>query len=158
MTLPSIGFGVRYILDNHRRFYRPGLDVFIRVHKNEKEDIEAGEYGFQTVPSAGEDSGTEDIKIVPPAEVTDVSLHNIGLNQTKLQFGARTFRISHTWVKARMLLRSLTDPYQVFREALVIGIFYNGTLFDMVSITHQEIGGETFEWTVIGNATEPGAK
>jgi hypothetical protein len=99
-------------------------------------------------------SGVFDVLIDPPPDVRDVSLHNIGIMGGRLQFGARTFLISNLFVLNQMEERKFTDPYQVWRDPSVMGLFYNNRLFSIESITHEEVGSETTLWQLICNAPE----
>ena len=148
--------GVRFLLDEHRRFFRPGLEVYLRI-KNFQETAQespALDLGFSYSPTGGQSTGFTDELVDPPAHVTEVSLHDIGLNAPKLMFGARRFRISETFVAEQMRKNNLTDPYQVFRRSQVVGLLYNGRLFSIESITHEDAGGEVIEWLIIANASE----
>jgi len=172
MGIP-FSFGVRFLYDAHLRYFRPGLPTAIRIRNYETADAGYSEFGFQYSPTGQLQfqAGFTDIVIDPPPEVKEVSLHNIGLNQARLQFGAKNFIISQTWVLARMNQMQYTDPIQVFRDPSVIGIAYpylgnlqgqlpsasanaQTRLFSIESITHDEIAGETLAYTVLCNATE----
>jgi len=148
------GSGIRWLLDAHQRFFRAGLPAYLRTKNVDDSQQEYVKLGFQWTPTGNQATGFTDIRILPPPQVDEVSLHNIGLNQARLQFGARTFRISHTFVKARMIELNYTDPYKVFRDRAVVGLFYNGRLFSIESITHEEVAGETVLWNIVANATE----
>ena len=155
------GFGVRYLYDSHLRFFRPGLPIALRVRNYTAPEQGYVELGFAYSPTGtlSNQAGFTDIIIKPPAEVKEISLANIGLNQAKLMFGAKQFTISHTFVRAQMNANGYTDPYQVFRDPSVIGIAYPPTpgqqrLFSIESITHEEIAGQTLAWLLICNAAE----
>lgn len=99
-------------------------------------------------------SGFQDIPVDPPPDVQEVSLHNIGIMGGRLQFGARRFLISNLFVLNQMAVRNLSDPYQVFRDPLVVGLYYNSRLFSIESITHEDVGGETTLWSLVANSSE----
>jgi hypothetical protein len=157
--------GVQYVLDAQQRYVRAGLPCFLRVKNyTEAEEGDAQQVGVLFAPTGTQsaDTGFNDIPIDPPPWVQDVSLHNIGLNAARLQFGARTFKISNTFVQNQLNLpefiaANVTDPYAVFRQRdghYVIGLFYNNRLFSIESITHKEIAGATILWYLLCNAHE----
>lgn len=159
MSSPPFGAGTQFIFDNFQRFVRSGLKVWLRV----KNFPETGDYLEVGVPFAATGTtavGFTDYLISPPPNVQDVSMHNIGLLAGRLNFGSRIFTVSHSFVKAQMALMgpSVTDPYAVWRErdgnGSVIGLIYNGRLFDIVDPRHREIAGKTISWKLICNALE----
>lgn len=81
-------------------------------------------------------------------------MHNIGQSGGRLQFGARTFLVSHTFVLQQMQDRDLQDPYLVWRDPLVMGLYYNQRLFSIESITHEDVGSEVTLWKLVCNAME----
>lgn len=148
---------LRELQDNAQRFTESGLDVFLRTKNSTTvDDSEAAEYGFQVsiAETDGED-GVSDILIDPPPAVSVMSMHDIGLNQGNLMFGAHEFHVSHTWVMEQMEANNYDDPYLVFRSANIVGIFYNGRLFSLESITPQAVGNEILNWLIVGNQIEP---
>jgi hypothetical protein len=146
-------YGIRMLLDSNQNFLRGGLPCYLRT-KNEVEDGKPYvDLGFQ-VSASGSNTGFTDTQIMPQPEVTEVSLHNIGLNQARLQFGARNFKVSHTFVLNQMGLYGYTDPLQVWRNAIVIGLFYDNRLFSIESITHEDAGGDIIFWKLVANSTE----
>lgn len=160
MGIP-FGFGQRMLLDAHQRFTRSGLPAYLRI-RNFTED-EPGtssdylEFGDSIAPT-GSDIGYKDILIVPPPQVQDVSLHNIGLNAARLNFGSKIFTISHTFVKQQLQeFPGITDDYEVWRDRdgyKVIGLFYNDRIFSIEDIRTREAGGERVAWRLICNALE----
>lgn len=146
-------WGIRSLADSFLRYFQPGLPCFLRMQVVDGQDTDYGQLGFMPAVT-GALSGVLDIPVDPPPDVTEVSLHNIGIMGGRLQFGARRFLISHTFVQNQMDIRELTDPYQVFRDPLVMGLFYNQRLFSIESITHEEVGGETTLWNLICNSSE----
>ena len=115
--------------------------------------VSYGQIGFMPAVT-GALSGFQDIPVDPPPDVQEVSLHNIGIMGGRLNFGARRFLISNLFVLNQMVARNLTDPYQVFRDPLVIGLYYNQRLFSIESITHEDVGGETTLWSLVANSSE----
>jgi hypothetical protein len=161
------GFGQRMLLDAHQNFVRSGLRVYLRVN-NFEEPLEEGtettapdyiEVGMPYSPTgaASVETGYVDIPVVPPPNVQDVSLQNIGYFGGRLNFGSRIFTISHTFVKQQMNELGITDPYEVWRDRggkKAIGIIYQDRTFAIESITHREVGGETISWRLVCNALE----
>jgi len=156
MTGIPIAGGARYLYDQHVNYWRPGLPVFLRVRNFVAPQTGFVELGFSFAPSGVQslDQGFTDICVKPQPEVKDISLHNIGLNQARLNFGARLFAISHTFVLKRMQEMKYTDPYQVWRDPSVIGLFYNKRLFSIEIPLHEEYGGQTLVWNLTCNAQE----
>lgn len=146
-------WGLRSLADTFLRYFQPGLLCYLRMQTVDANGTQYGQLGFMPAVT-GALSGFTDIPIDPPPDVKEVSLHNIGIMGGRLQFGARTFLISNLFVINQMQAQELTDPYQVFRGPLVMGLFYNGKLFSIESITHEEVGGETTLWQLIANSTE----
>ena len=148
-------WGLRSLADTFLRYYQPGLQVFLRIQNQPTAPDDYSALGFMPSVTGGQSqSGVTDILIDPPADVTEVSLHNIGILGARLNFGARTFIISDTFVTNRMQLMGYTDPYQVWRDASVVGLLYNNRLFAIESVTHEEVGGATTLWKLIGNSLE----
>lgn len=130
----------------------PGMDVYLRIKNDSEVGQEYLEYGFQlSVTGLADQPGFRDIKIVPPVSVQQVSLHDIGLNQASLSFGAHKFRISHTFVMSQMQQKGYSDPYEVFTNAEVIGLYYNQRLFSIDSILPETVGNEAIHWDIVGN-------
>jgi hypothetical protein len=150
-------WGIRSLADTFFRYFQPGLVCFLRfqnVLPNPEGTTDSyTELGFMPAVTGGQ-GGFYDLQIDPPADVQEVSLHNIGIMGGKLMFGARTFIISHTFVINEMRRRELDDPYMVWRDPAVMGLFYNGRLFSIESLTHEEVGSETTLWKLVCNSSE----
>lgn len=146
-------WGLRSLADTFLRYFQPGLPCFLRLQVVDAQGTPYGQIGFMPAVT-GDLSGVQDIPVDPSPDVTEVSLHNIGIMGGRLQFGARRFLISHTFVQNQMNVRGFSDPYQVFRDPLVLGLFYNQRLFSIESITHEEVGGETTLWNLVCNSHE----
>ena len=145
-------------MDGNMKFSQPGLPVFLRIKNAVDAPATVPEYvefGFQWEPSGVPLTGVTDVKINPPPSVEPVSMHNIGLNSARLQFGAHKFMISHTFVLQRMQEKGYTDPYQVFRSDEVIGLYHNNRLFSMESIVPHATGSSVIYWDIIANVQEP---
>lgn len=146
-------WGIRSLADTFLQYFQPGLPVYLRRQQvlNTSNDYSA--LGFQPTVSGGL-SGFYDTLIQPPADVREVSMHNIGILGGRLNFGARVFVISNKFVIEQMNLLSYTDPYQVWRDEPVIGLYYNQRLFSIESITHEDVGSHTTLWKIIANSNE----
>ena len=145
---------LREILDGNLNFTTPGLNVYLRTKNTVEDSQEFVEYGFQ-VSASGSGSGFTDTLIEPPPSVEPVSMHNIGLNQARLQFGAHKFDISHNWVSEIMDHLGYDDGFQVFRDPTVVGIVYNSRLFSLESILPESVNDEIIRWIIVGNMQEP---
>jgi hypothetical protein len=149
-------WGIRSLADTFLRYFQPGLPCYLRLQAVDADGQPYGQIGFMPTVT-GAMSGFNDLLIDPPAEVTEISLHNIGIMGGRLQFGARRFMISNLFVINQMEKQGLKDPYQVWRGPLVMGILYNQKLFSIESITHEDVGSETTLWNLVGNSTESDA-
>lgn len=156
----NFGYGLQMLVDSHQRFTRSGTPVWLRV-KNFEDVGDFIEVGVPYTPTgaAAAQTGYTDIPITPPPDVQGVSLHNIGLNSERLQFGATKFIISHSFVEAQLALYDkIPDPIEVFRSRdgknAAIGLFCYNRLYSIESITHKEVAGRTLVWYIIGNALE----
>lgn len=148
-------WGIRSLADTFLRYFQPGLPVYLRLQNVAAPSV-SGNYtqlGFMPTVTGGQ-GGIFDIPIDPPADVKEVSLHNIGIMGGRLQFGARTFLISDLFVQNQMAQRGFTDPYQVWRDPSVMGLYYNNRLFSIESITHEDVGSQTTLWNLICNSYE----
>lgn len=146
-------WGIRSLADTFLRYFQPGLPCYLRLQNLDVSSAEYGRLGFMPAVTGGL-SGIFDYVIDPPPDVQEVSLHNIGIMGGKLMFGARRFLVSNLFVLNQMSIRNLTDPYQVWRDPLVIGLYYNSRLFSIESITHEDVGSETTLWNLVCNSHE----
>lgn len=153
MSGGASAWGLRSLADTFLRYFQPGLPCYLRLQVVDADGQPYGQIGFMPAVT-GALSGFQDLLIDPPADVQEVSLHNIGIMGGRLQFGARRFLISNLFVLNQMKSRNLTDPYQVWRDPLVMGIQYNNRLFSIESITHEDVGSETTLWNLVCNSTE----
>src|SRR6266566_839369 len=153
MSGGASAWGLRSLADCFLRYWQPGLPVYLRRQNVQDTAKDYAALGFQP-PVINNQGGFSDTIIDPPPDVQDVSMHNIGILGSRLNFGARTFLISDLFVLNQMQLMSYTDPYLVWRDTPVVGLFYNQRLFSLESITHEEVGGATTLWKIIGNAME----
>lgn len=149
--------GLRDLIDGQSRFVRSGLEVYLRLQNFPKSSGDFQELGlvFQT----NTDSGYTDILIDPPPQVTDVSMHNIGMSGGRLRIGARNFQVSHTFVqKMRQLNSSIPDDIAVWYNwdgnTPVTGILYENRMHDIVYYIHKEFAGETISWRLTCNRVD----
>lgn len=156
--------GIKWLFDQHQRFVRSGLKVYLRV-KNFPESGVALEVGLQSQVSAG--GGYTDYVIVPPPNVQDVSMHNLGMAAEagiRLNYGSKIFTISDSFVQDQIQLihqksgTLLQDPFAVFRDrdgnGNTLGIVYQGRMHEIAGITTRQVSGQTVSWKVVGNAME----
>ena len=150
-------WALRRILDTTLKVTKPGLPTFLRIQNIDDSQKDYTKFGFiwtPTQPDDQADTGFTDLQIAPPPDVSPVSMHNIGILGTRLQFGAHKFMISHTFVINQMNLNSLTDPYQVWRAKNIIGIVYNQRIFSLESIVPITAGADIISWDIVGNMIE----
>jgi hypothetical protein len=148
------------VLDGQLRYTRGGLQCFLRAQNFQPEgDWQEVGVSFAPTGTAAAMTGFTDILIDPPPAVTAISSHDIGLSGGRLQFGARRFFISDTFVSNMMLqYPNITDPYDVFRnwdtKTPVIGFVYDNRMFSIVDINPRELAGQRISWTVTANFNE----
>lgn len=166
---PPFGFGLQFLLDNHQRFVRSGLKVYLRV-KNFPEvgdALEVGVPGYAPADTADAQVGYTDYLIQPPPNVQDISMHNLAMAAQaglKLNFGSKIFTISNSFVDDQIALilaksgTKITDPIEVFRDrdgnGNALSIIYQGRTHDIGPITSRQVSGRTVSWKVIGKALE----
>jgi hypothetical protein len=148
-------WGIRSLADTFLNYFQPGLPVYLRKQNQVAQSGDASALGFMPAVS-GAPTGIYDVQILPWPDVKEVSLHNIGIMGGRLQFGARIFLVSHTFVLTQMQLpeNDFTDPLQVWRDPKVLGLYYDQKLFSMESITHEDVGGQISMWNLVCNANE----
>ena len=172
MSTPGLGGlfgeGLQMMLDGQQRYVRGGFQCFLRV-QNFPPTGAFQELGLQIAATGSmpNGSGFTDILIDPPPEILDVSMHNIGQSGGKLQFGAKIFKISHTFVEViLMTYPAILDSYDVFRDwdgglnqtgqqtASTIGFIYGDRMYSVEDIKQSVAGGRILEWVVTGNVHE----
>jgi hypothetical protein len=151
--------GLEMVLDGQLRYTRGGLQCFLRAQNFQAQgDWQEVGVSFSPTGTALAQTGFTDILIDPPPAVTAISSRDIGLSGGRLQFGARKFFISNTFVSNMMDKYQITDPYDVFRnwdaKTPVIGIVYDNRMFSIVDPVPREIAGERISWTVTANYNE----
>jgi hypothetical protein len=98
--------------------------------------------------------GYTDIPIYPPPTSSMVSMHNIGMSEGKLRFGARNIRISQAFVTAQVQAQNLSNQNQVWIGPQVVGLVSENLLMDIVYYNHYEIAGVTVYWDLVCNCNE----
>ena len=150
------GFGVRFLYDAHLRYFRPGLPCALRIQNYTTPNQGFAELGFEFTPTGAmqpEQTGFTDVPIKPPVEVWTSGAKggkagDIGLNQVRFMYYARTFYVSHTFVQNRMNSQGFSDPYQVWRDPSVMGLFYDKRLHKIDSVDYEQIAGVTIAWVL----------
>lgn len=160
------GFGQRMLFDAQQRFTRSGLKVYLRVRDwlEQEDDGTASDYlevgvPFSPTGAAAVESGYVDILIDPPPNVVPISMHNIGIMGGQIRFGSKMFWVSHTFVRSQMQALNIQDGDEenVFYDRdgkKAIGIYYDGSLYEIVNPTPHVAGGEIISWKVIGNLVD----
>lgn len=151
----NIGFGIQRIIDAQQRFIRNVRQpVYMRVRNfTEPQNALWAQLGYRLTPASGP-TGTTDMLIDPPPMTRLESMHNIGMSNGKLRFGARSFVISQTFVSAVQSALELSAPEQVWIGQQVVGLVGYNVLWSIESYTPEDLGGETILWTLICNANE----
>ena len=150
----SFGFGVQRLIDSNLQYARVGFPVYLRLRNFP--DLQSNQFaqmGFAISPS-GTAVGTTDILIAPPPSQSIVSVHNVGMSEGKLRFGARTFFISQAFVTTQVQAQSLSDQNLVWRGSNVVGLVTENLLWSIENIDHGEIAGQTVSWSLTCNSNE----
>ena len=154
----GFGFGVRFINDAHQNWAGEGLPVYLRTQNADDSSQAYADTGFEvtvTSPNLISGAGTTDNLIVPPPMVQALSLMDIGIMGSQLQFGAHKFTVSHTWVMSWMAKNGYTNPLAVFKDpSKVVGIYYDNQLWIIESCTHMDQAGVIITWDLICNAAQ----
>jgi hypothetical protein len=153
MSGGASAWGIRSLADTFLRYFQPGLVCYLRIQNQVMQPNDPSALGFMPTVTGGP-TGFQDIQILPPPDVKEVSLHNIGIMGGKLRFGARTFLISHSFVQQRMDDMNYSDMWSVWRDPTVVGLYYDGRLFSIESITHEDVGSEPTLWMLVCNASD----
>lgn len=151
---PNFAFGAQRLLGAHQRFIRSGLPTYLRF-KNfaDTQTAQWSELGFAITPVSGT-TGTVDILISPPPSSSMISVHNIGMSEGKLRFGARLFQVSQEFVSAQMAALGYTDPRQVWIGAKTVGLITENLLFSIEDIKERYVCGTQVAWILTCNANE----
>lgn len=150
----NFGYGVQRLIDSNLQYTRVGFPVYLRLRNfPDLQNSQFAQMGFAISPS-GTAVGTTDILIAPPPSVSMVSVHNIGMSEGKLRFGARTFLVSQAFVTAQVAAQSLSDQNLVWRGPNVVGLVTENLLFSIEDVNHGEVAGQTVSWVLTANANE----
>lgn len=155
------GLAITSLLDANSNFFSPGLPVFYRIRNFDEASVgeAVSEMGFQVTPPLTGTlvPGTTDSQICPQPAVELMSLRAIA-DATKagstLRLGARRFNISHSWVQRIQVAAGYSNPRSVFNDKAVVGIYHDGLLFEIVSITHNDVYGGIISWDLLCNAND----
>lgn len=162
--------GLQGLIDGQQSYIRSGLVTYLRI-ENFAPQGDWQEVGVPYSPTgaAAASTGFVDLEIIPPPEVRDVSMHNIGMSGGRLNIGARTFIVSDTFVQSILQqYPKISDPADVWRNwdavyvdgnpeqqtASVVGIVYDNRMHDIVYFNHREIAGQTISWLITCNRQE----
>lgn len=147
-------------IDANMRYLRNSHPVYLRL-RNFTAPVQPGnifaQLGFSQTPTSGP-TGTTDFLIDPPPSVRMLSQHDIGMSMGKLLFGARQFGISGSFSCKMAALLGL--PYdqngveQFWYNTQIVGLVTDQLLFDIKQVDHEEVGGVTVMWTLLGNANQ----
>lgn len=159
--IPGIGRGLQNVMDAQLRFMRQSHPVYLRLRNFPESPVIAGnifqQLGLPYTPPTGP-TGTQDIRMNPPPSVRMLSQHNIGMSLGRLRFGARQFLVSGTFVNNLNCINDLgltqSELESFWRAPNVVGLVTDNTLFDIVSVSHEEVGGITVIWTLDCNGPE----
>lgn len=150
----QFGYGMQRLIDANQRFVRAGHPVYYRYRNfADPQTSQAQAMGF-AVSVSGALAGTTDTLIDPPPQYMMISLHNIGMSEGKLRFGARKFIVSQTFVASQMTVLGLTDQDLVWRGSQFVGLVTDSKLFSVEDIAHQELAGQTIVWELTCNSLE----
>lgn len=162
--------GLQGLLDGQQSYLQSGLTTYLRIQNFAPQgDFQEVGVPFTPTGAAAADTGFVDLEILPPPEVRDVSMHNIGMSGGRLNFGARTFIVSDSFVQSVLqMYPNISDPVDVWRNwdavyvdgnptnqtASVVGIIYENRMHDIVYFNHVEIAGATVSWKLTCNRHE----
>jgi hypothetical protein len=149
------GFGLQRLIDAKERYERGSHPVYLRLREFVEPDTQLwAQMGFSISPSGTAQVGTQDVLITPQPASTMVSLHNIGMSEGKLRFGARMFTVSASFVDAQVITQTLANQDLVWRGNNVLGLVTDNLLFSIEDITHEEWQGKTISWMLTCNSNE----
>ena len=154
----GLGFGARFIFDAHQNWTGEGLPVYLRTQNADDSAQDYADTGFEvtvTSPALLAGAGTTDTLVQPPPLVEPLSLMDIGIMGGKLQFGARKFTVSHTWVMQWMIANGYSNPLDVFLDpSKVIGFYHDNQLWQIRQCNHIDLGGATLYWEIMCDASQ----
>ena|ERR1039458_4123445 len=150
-----LGQGVLNLLDAQQRYIQNSRTPVYMRFRNFVPPTNAlyMQLGYTITPVAGE-TGTTDIQILPPPSTRLVSMHNIGMSQGKLRFGARYFIVSATFVNAQQAALGLATPDLLWRSPQLVGLSAYGVVWSIEQYASEEIGGVPVIWTLTVNSND----
>jgi hypothetical protein len=134
----------------------PGNDSGIVIPLSASDSNAATQLWVTTNPTStvGATQGFTDILISPVPTSSMLSMHNIGMSNGKLRFGARSVRVSQSFVSAQVNAQNLTDQNLVWRGPQVLGLISENLLMSIEIIKHIEIAGQSIVWDLWVNCSE----
>ena len=151
----QFGYGFRRLFDANQRYMRPAGPVYLRMRNFADPQMQPwAQYGFAISPSGSSSVGTTDTLIDPPPSWKTVSMHNIGMSNGKLRFGAKEFLISHTFVKQQMSLQNVSDATLIWRGPKVVGLVENGLVCSIEQYVPDMLAGDVISWIITANVGE----
>jgi hypothetical protein len=151
----NIGYGIQRLIDAQMRYLdanRVPVSMRFRDFVPPTDQLYA-QLGYVITPDSG-GAGTTDVLINPPCSTRLVSMHNIGMSQGKLRFGAREFTISQSFINAQQLALGLATPEQLWLSKQLVGLVGYGVLWSIELYASDDVGGIPVVWTVTANANE----
>ena len=157
--MSNIGLGstIGWLIDANLNFVRSGHPCYLRLRNfPDQQNQPYSQLGFSVAPStAPEQTGYQDVLIVPPPSVIPGSSQNAGRDMGKLRFGTKIFGISNTFIAAQAVVMGITDnKYDVWVSTYVIGVMYENMLFSIESIKRRVVGSQTILWNITATSLE----
>jgi hypothetical protein len=150
----AFGFGVQRLIDAAQRYVRASKPIYYRYRNfTDQQQVQAVGMGFAISPS-GSFVGTIDLLIDPPPQYVMISLHNIGMSEGKLRFGARRFVVSQSFVSQVIARLNLDVEEKVWRGPQFVGLVTDGQLFSVEDLAKQVLAGSTIVWELTANSNE----
>lgn len=149
--MPISAWKQRQMQDYQMRFNNAGLACYYRIKKIDDGTADYTQLGFQSDETP---TGTFDILIQPPPDVVAARSRNIGIEGSQLQFPPKRFLISHTFVLKQMQINGYDDPWQVWRDTKVVGLWYGNRLYSIDSVQDVADAGEIISWEISGAGME----
>jgi len=146
------------LIDAQMRYLNAArVPVFMRFRNFTPPDNQMyAQLGYVINPPSPEPltTGTTDVQITPTPGTRMVSMHNIGMSQGKLRFGARDFTISQSFVALQQLALGLATPDQLWLSQQFVGLVAYGVLWTVEMYASDDVGGVPVVWTCTCNANE----
>lgn len=150
-----IGNAIQSLVDQQMRNTQASRTPIYMRFRNfaPQQDQLYAQLGFVIAPSSGQ-TGMSDVQIAPPPSSKLVSMHNIGMSQGKLRFGAREFLISATFINAQQSALGLATPDALWLSSQFVGIVGYGSLWSVEEYSPDEAGAVPVAWLTRCNANE----